>query len=283
MDPEVARSSWVLLEPVHDVTYFAPQARASHEAVGLRGFWRGYVAMRAAPLGQASLGAVTAAFHNFAPAFLARSLPAVWELAPPATALAARSEGAVAALDAAVPELRTDPHLPGIVELLHRIADAVSWAGRPLAAANAALARPDDGVAALWQAATTLREHRGDGHVAVLVSEGINGIEAHVLRDAADGSRSLTEPARGWTAREWADAADRVRERGLISASGALTDQGVALREHVERRTDVLAAPPYAVASDAELDRLAAFLRPFARTIAAGVVPFPNPVGAPAP
>ncbi|MFF5987540.1 SCO6745 family protein [Prauserella flavalba] len=283
MSPEAARSLWVLLEPVHDVTYFAPQARAAHEAVGLRGFWRGYVATRAAPLGVVGLGTVTAVFHNFAPAFLARSIPAVWEMAAPAQALAARGDGAVAALDAYVPSLRQDSRLSVSVEVLHRIVGAVSWSGRPLAAANAALDWPDEPLAALWQAATTLREHRGDGHVAVLVSEGIDGVEAHVLRDAADGSRAVTEPARGWTEQEWAEAAERLRERGLLSAPGSLSESGRALREHIERRTDVLAAPPYGVVRETELTSLAAFLRPAARTLAAEVVPFPNPVGAPAP
>jgi hypothetical protein len=36
-------------------------------------------------------------------------------------------------------------------------------------------------VARLWHAATLLREHRGDGHIAALVIGGIGGTEAHVL------------------------------------------------------------------------------------------------------
>jgi hypothetical protein len=36
---------------------------------------------------------------------------------------------------------------------------------------------PKGRVSALWQAATSLREHRGDGHVAVLTAEGLNGFE----------------------------------------------------------------------------------------------------------
>jgi hypothetical protein len=35
-------------------------------------------------------------------------------------------------------------------------------------------------VTVLWQAATVLREHRGDGHVAALVVEGLDGCQAHV-------------------------------------------------------------------------------------------------------
>ena len=42
---------WGLLEPIHVVTYFAPEARATADALGMRGFWMGYAAQRSAPLG----------------------------------------------------------------------------------------------------------------------------------------------------------------------------------------------------------------------------------------
>src|SRR5579875_2161232 len=76
----------------------AGAARAAFERAGLRGFWRGYFAGRGAPLGRASAAVVTASFFNFAPAFVARAIPAVWELITPEAALRARTAGAVAAL-----------------------------------------------------------------------------------------------------------------------------------------------------------------------------------------
>jgi len=63
-----ARAMWTLFEPIHAVTYFAPEARGAFEEAGLRGFWRGYFAGRAAPLGPASAAVVTASFFNFGPA-----------------------------------------------------------------------------------------------------------------------------------------------------------------------------------------------------------------------
>ena len=33
-----ARVMWTLFEPLHAVTYFAPEGRAAFEAAGLRGF-----------------------------------------------------------------------------------------------------------------------------------------------------------------------------------------------------------------------------------------------------
>jgi hypothetical protein len=98
-DPDqVARSMWTLFEPVHAVTYFAPEARSAFEAAGLRGFWRRYFAGRAAPLGPVSAAVVTASFYNFAPAMVSRAVPGVWELVWPAGALQARQDGAIAAL-----------------------------------------------------------------------------------------------------------------------------------------------------------------------------------------
>src|SRR6266571_4394705 len=93
-----ARRMWRLFEPVHTVTYFAAEALDAFTGAGLRGFWRGYFAGRAAPLGPVGAAPVTASFFNFAPPMVARALPGVWELITPQDALAVRSAGAVAAL-----------------------------------------------------------------------------------------------------------------------------------------------------------------------------------------
>src|SRR5262249_12067381 len=164
---------WTLFEPVHDVTYFAPEARAAFEAAGLRGFWRGYFAGRSAPLGRISAAPVTASFYTFAPAMVSRALPAVWDLASPQDALRAREAGAVVALggrlagkDGAV-RVAAD-------KLAQAAADLACW-GRVLAGANAVLPVPDEPLARLWHAATVLREHRGDGHFAALVAADVDG------------------------------------------------------------------------------------------------------------
>src|SRR5262249_2438087 len=47
----IARKWWPGFEPIHAVTYFAPEARDAYLAAGLRGYWRGYFAGRSAPLG----------------------------------------------------------------------------------------------------------------------------------------------------------------------------------------------------------------------------------------
>src|SRR5580698_11546871 len=124
---------WILFEPIHAVTYFAPEARSAFERAGLRGFWRGYFAGRAAPLGAAGAAVVTASFFNFAPAFVARAVPGVWELITPEEALRTRLAGATGALERLLPE----QDVARAADLLWRSAGELDCAGRVLAAANA--------------------------------------------------------------------------------------------------------------------------------------------------
>jgi hypothetical protein len=102
------RRLWALFEPVHAVTYFAPQARQAFEGAGLRGFWRGYFAGRSAPLGAVNAAPVTALFYGFAAEMVARALPQVWSVAAPDAVLLARREGSRAALEALRPGLGAD-------------------------------------------------------------------------------------------------------------------------------------------------------------------------------
>src|SRR3954463_7219983 len=101
--PATARRLWALGEPFHALTYFADEARTAFDAVGLRGFWAGYFAGRAAPLGAVGPELVTATFASFAPAFVARRVPGVWATTPPQGALAARLAGVDAAVQRALP------------------------------------------------------------------------------------------------------------------------------------------------------------------------------------
>jgi hypothetical protein len=276
----VARDLWQLYEPVHAVTYFAPEARAAFEGAGLRGFWRGYFAGRAAPLGAVPAAPVTALFFSFAPAMVARALPDVWQRASPEQALTARLDGAVAALRAVLP---SEPERwAAAADLLEVAAQAAVTAGRALGAANAALPRPAEPLARLWHAATVLREHRGDGHIAALVHVEVNGRQALVLRDALYGGREQLQPSRGWTDAEWDAAARELAERGWLDDDGRATAEAAAVHRAVEDHTDRLAAQPWSALRPNDLTRLADLLLPLAAA-AAVVVPYPNPMGLPAP
>jgi helix-turn-helix protein len=272
------RHLWQLFEPLHAVTYFAPQSRAAFEGAGLRGYWRGYFAGRAAPLGAVSAAPVTALFFSFAPAMVSRALPAVWQLASPDQALAARLEGAVTALRAILP---ADPgRWSDAADLLEAAAGAAVTDGRPLGAANAALPRPDDPLARLWLAATVLREHRGDGHLTALVDAELSGCQALVLRDALYGGREQLQPNRGWTDSEWDAAAQALAERGWLDRDRRPTAAGEAAHEALESRTDRLAAQPWSALSYADRSRLPDLLAPLSGA-AGTVLPQPNPMGVP--
>ncbi|GAB7045764.1 hypothetical protein JCM9534A_08900 [Catenuloplanes indicus JCM 9534] len=268
---------WTLLEPVHAVTYFTPAARAAFEAAGLRGFWRGYFAGRAAPLGAVGAGPVEATFFGFAPTMVRRALPDVWNRAAPAAALAARLDGARASLSGLAP----DTGLTEAAALLRRAAAGLPLAGRPLAAANADLPWPEDPLGAVWHGATLLREHRGDGHVAALLVAGLDGVESLVWRASMDSAREVLQPARGWTDEEWDAAAARLTDRGWL-ASGTATEIAYAARDTVERQTDVLAAGPWQTLGTDGVSRLEQLLAPLSEA-ALRLLPHPNPIVLPRP
>jgi hypothetical protein len=271
---------WTLFEPIHAVTYFAPEARSAYEQAGLRGFWRGYFAGRAAPLGAASAAVVTASFFNFAPAFVARAIPGVWDLITPDAALRIRMAGATEALQSLLAGQETDA--AAAADLLWRAIEELDFSGRLLAAANAALPVPEGGLARLWQAATVLREHRGDGHFAALAAADIDGCEAAALRCCLDLRRQDLQPVRGWTDEAWDDALWRLASRGWVGGDGELTSAGREAHAAVENATDWAASRPWARLGREATTEIGNVLTPLARACAS-VLPYPNPVGVPAP
>ncbi|MBD0694342.1 SCO6745 family protein [Streptomyces sp. CBMA123] len=273
-----ARALWWLFEPVHAVTYFQPECLDSFEEAGLRGFWRGYFAGRSAPLGAVDAPPVIGAFFNFAPAMVERALPAVWSLAGPEEALAARGKGAGAAL-ARLLEHVDRGQVERAVETLEQAAARLDCAGRVLAAANAALPPPTGLYERLWRAATVMREHRGDGHVAALVTAGLDGCEALVMRCAMDMRREQLQPVRGWTDEQWDAAAARLVERGWLTAAGTVTELGRIRHQALEAATDLAAARVWEDYPRAELDGLAAALKPIS-ALCRSSLPF-YPVGLP--
>ncbi len=275
----VARPMWKRLESLHAVTYFSEESIAAARDSGLKGFWMGYFGFRAAPMGEPSAATIEAIFGNFAPWMVRRAIPDAWAFADSPSLLDARGAAAASALRRVAPDVESAA--VECNELLERTIAAGSTLGRPLFAANAAVELPADPVMRLWQLATTLREHRGDGHVQALAVAGLDGCEAHLLRAAEDGTPpEVLRDNRGWTDDEWTAATERLRSRNLIDGD-ELTEEGRQLRERVEADTDRLANEPFATALDEhERQRLLGALAPAARSVAeSGVVPYPNPIG----
>jgi helix-turn-helix protein len=277
-----ARRMWGLLEPIHVVSYFTPEARAAADALGMRGFWMGYAAQRSAPLGAVGPGIATAAFFGFHPDRLERALPDAWELTTPAAALAARLDGAGAALRRLWgDDVVGAPATVEAAELAWRAAAAAGCAGRVLAAANQVLPRPPEPHLALWQAATTLREHRGDGHIAVLVARGITPVGSHLIKAAAgESDPEVLRTGRKFDEQAWDEGAAALRADGVLTADGQLTDAGGRLHAEIEDTTDAAADGPWRALGDAATNRLADLLAPLAAAVLdSGTLPQPNPVG----
>lgn len=267
--PMLARRFFDRFEPVHAVTDFAPEARAALDGLGYRGFWMGYFAARSAPLGIVPTEVVTAIFYNFAPQRVAKALPAAWQIAGPEAALRARQDAAVAALRRY--GLDMGENISVAAELAGKAVRGALLDGRPLFAANLALPWPDDPLAALWHAATLLREQRGDAHVAVLIASGVSGRDSNVLHAAAGRvPRDYIARTRDYDESEWRLYEQRLADRGLLDQDGSLTEAGRELKDRIEATTDTLALSALDALTDDEVETLFQALTPITRAVVAG-------------
>ena len=212
-----ARRMWQALETLHMTVYFAPEPRDAYRRAGLRGGWMGYFASRAAAMGPVPAEVVMATFYNFHPRMVRRAIPDAWGFAPPERVLAARYEGADAALRRLLGPWAEGAEVAEAAALARQAMEGRDPAGRPLFAAHAALPWPDEPWLALWHGATLYREFRGDGHVACLLADAVDGCEAHVLAAGAGQlPGSVLREYRGWSDEEWSAAAARLRGRGWV-------------------------------------------------------------------
>ncbi len=268
MPGDTARRLHRLVEPIHLVTYFSAEPTDALLALGLHNYWDGYFAGRAAPLGRVRAEVVHAIFYNFADGEAARHIPRVWDTASPEAALAARERGSVAALRRILGDLADAPALARAADSAAKGATSAPAEGRILFAALRALPLPEEPVARLWHAATLLREHRGDGHIAALVAAGIGGTEAHVLHALSENIPAEKFGRIHHLATDrLARVVDGMRARGLIDASGWLSDAGRKTKERIESLTDDLAAPAYSSLEPSELNQLIADLEPISATL----------------
>ncbi|HUP84726.1 MAG TPA: hypothetical protein VM143_03565 [Acidimicrobiales bacterium] len=267
---DAARKTWRTLEPLHGLIYFAPEAGEAYEALGLPPAMGGYFASRAAAMGPVPADVVIAAFFNFFPDFVRETIPSAWSIASPAQILEARFAAAGSALRARLGGLAEGPELEEAAELARRAGEAATAfpEGRPLFAAHASLPWPDDPLLVLWHAQTLLREFRGDGHIAAMTVEGVNGLEALILHGATGEVPPTTlRTSRRWPSDAWAAGEERLRSRGWLDPEGRLTDGGRTHRQWVEDRTDALAVPAYEVLGVEGCQRLRMLCRPMSQAI----------------
>ena len=270
---QLARAMHGVIEPAHTIAYFSPEVNQAWEDLGLEPVAQGYTAGRAAPLGAVGPGPVAACFFNFNPAMVELGLPGAWEIVSPAQVLAARARAMQDCwgrlLDGA--DDVDESTVAEATDLARTAMDGVFLGGRPLAAGNARVPASGLPLADLWQALTTLREHRGDGHVALLTAAGLSPVEALVLHTGWQDqvSRRFLQATRLWDEQAWDDAVASLGARGLADDDG-LTTTGMAHRQEIEDRTDELAARPWEVLGEGGTRRLWQLLRPVAVAVAAG-------------
>jgi hypothetical protein len=278
----LARRAWTLFEPIHAIVYFAPEAKNSYAAAGLRGGWMGYFASRSAPMGAVSGEVVTAVFHNFRPSMVMRAIPDAWTFASPERVLEARLEVADAALRRLWGlDVYSDEVNEAAATTLE-IAAGLHGDGRPLYAGHAGLEVPELAHLALWHACTLLREHRFDGHIAALTVNGLDGIDALVLASAAGTGMDVEtiQQVRGWTEDEIDAAWERLRERGLVDAGHGITSEGTAVKAAVEETTDRLAVGVWEVLGESRRERLFDLLHRLATRLEHPEgIRYPNPIG----
>jgi hypothetical protein len=273
-DAELARKMWRTLEPYHGMIYFSPAATEAYAELGVTGR-SGYFASRAAPMGAVPASVVIATFFNFNPALVHRAMDGVWDTTTPAAILEARLGAVDVALHQALePEQLESAEMAEAAALARRAAEGLPIEGRPLFAGHAALPWPEHDHLVLWHAISLLREFRGDGHIAALVTAGLDGCEALVTHGGAgDVPSSILQTSRAWPDDEWGAALQRLRDRGLVEAeSDALTDAGRTLRAQIEVTTDQLAVAPWRALGVEACDRLRSLVRPFSKTIVASGV-----------
>ncbi len=259
LHPRAGRRCHNVLNALHTTHYFSPDVGRELAPLGITHPKAVNFAIRAAALGAVGAGTVTATFFNYKPDTVARFVPEIWHTAAPEDVLAAR----LRAVDTTLRRLLGDeavasPEMAEAARLALRATEACSPSGRPLYAAHAALAVPDEPHLAYWHAATLLREHRGDGHLAALLDAELDPVEALVSHTATGKSMTPTWNlnTRGWTRDDWDAAVERLRGRGLVAADGELTESGVALRKAIEERTDRLDRAPYEHLGAADVERL---------------------------
>lgn len=269
--PELAQRCWRVLDTVHVPVYFVPETSRNYGELGIKPR-AGYFVSRSAAMGAVSPEVTIATFYVFAPGLVRHVMAGCWDTVTPAQLLDARHRGIVEALRPVL--AGHDDEIAEAAELGRALCDGLRPHGRALYAAHAALPWPRDPLLGLWHAATLIREHRGDAHMAALLLAGVEPVEALVADAAVTGRWDFLTTTRGWSAEEWADAEQRLRDHGLVFTDRTLTPAGTAWREQIEERTRAAAVPAFEAFGLERTARLHDLVRPLAKAVVgSGLLP----------
>jgi hypothetical protein len=251
----------MIINLVHRFVYFVPEASEEYGALGVTGAG-GYFGSRSAPMGAVPDEVIIATFYNFSPLAVTTAMPGVWKAASPEALQAARFRAADRGLRRVGVELSSE-QIAEARALIDPVVAGLTLAGRPLAAANAAVELPDDPLVALWQQITVVREWRGDVHIAVLVTNQIGPCECLVLQVGSGRfPLRLAQATRRWDETQWAGAVGSLAARGWADGDGTLTPAGLEERDRLEAETDRLCAPIWEPIGDTGAARLGELIAP---------------------
>ncbi|MER7011584.1 hypothetical protein ABT324_09185 [Saccharopolyspora sp. NPDC000359] len=271
---DAVREVSLAVNAAHLFIYFVHEVRAEAAELGVADR-AAYFAFRAAPMGAVPWQVVLATFYGFNPRAVC-AMAGVWGAATPAQWQAAR----FAAAGRAMRRVGAEPTAEQLAEarsLIDPVVAGADYAGKALAAANAAVPLPADPLVALWQQITVLREWRGDAHLVVLASNGLGPCDSNVLQTATGRfPEAVARATRLWNDEEVAAATERLVARGWLDDDGTVTDVGMAAREQIEVETDEHCAALWTPIGEEGARRLASLIMPIHQAFAAvGTFPFP--------
>ncbi len=252
----------------HAFVYFSQEAAEEYAALGVTGR-SGYFGSRTAAMGPLPTQMVIATFYNFSPDLVTLAMDGLWETTTASALQDARWRGVKRVLDEHVRPVMTVDEIEEAIAICERSVAGLSWAGRPLAAGNAAVlddlgsgSMGDDRLLHLWQLVTILREWRGDAHIGLLVAEPLDAAECTVVSDLLSAANGVVRKSRAWSDEAWDAANERLAARGWLDNDGGVSGTGRAARAAIEARTNELSAPLWAGMSDDTVNRLGDLLSP---------------------
>jgi len=221
------------IEPIAMHPVWSRQNNEAMAGLGLD-FFSGYAWGRAAALGEPSPGVVVSSFAVFEPELISGVYDAGRAACSRDDVLSTRFEATTASLSTVL----GGADVSSAANRLRDAATGLDQSGRPLYAGLAQIPMPDDPVGILWRSAEMIREHRGDGHIAACVAEGLDPVAMSVLTELWIGMPlGSYSGSRGWDESVIAASADQLRSAGLMSGD-ELSADGKALRERIEDATD---------------------------------------------
>ena len=241
--------------------FWDPRAKENLAQLGVPDGLGHYITYRSAPLAAAGADVVTASFFTIKREFIQFSLAhAQPHISDWHAVTAARDAAVLDGLKELAPEIIAP--LGALADALWEAADAIPFEGRVLFEAHRAWPRPTEPVVSAWNALNTIREWRGDTHFAILVSENISAVEAGLLHDAWMGYPKEWIPrSRGADDAGIAAALATLDQRGFVT-NGVINDAGVAYRQELEDRTDVLCEIPWRTLGQNITEQMLAIIEP---------------------